>query len=146
MLPVVLAPGRGCPPQRRLSSDYHRLPSHTLPISLNSLLTIHSLINMTARTETRRSRFNLWIPTKVASEKHPASPPNSGSSESPSDSGGSRQRRKRIRVRISRSGSRILSLLGLRGSRSEWLCPYLGSNSLSMNHRQQGVNYGHRLL
>ncbi|KAJ5349117.1 uncharacterized protein MYU51_011957 [Penicillium brevicompactum] len=74
---------------------------------------------MTARTETRRSRFNLWIPTKVASEKQDASPPNSGSSESPtSDSGGSRQRRKRIRVRISRSGSRILSLLGLRGSKA----------------------------
>ncbi|CAG8131086.1 unnamed protein product [Penicillium olsonii] len=75
---------------------------------------------MIPRAETQRSRFNLWVPTKAVSENPTGPPAGSGTSGSPtSGSSAPESRRSRIRVRLSRSGSRILLLLGLRGSKSE---------------------------
>ncbi|KXG48339.1 uncharacterized protein PGRI_022090 [Penicillium griseofulvum] len=67
---------------------------------------------------TRRSLFNLWIPTKVVvSGKANTSPTDSGTTESPASEpiipGAGKDR---LRVRLTRSGSKILLLLGLRGS------------------------------
>lgn len=71
---------------------------------------------------TRRSLFNLWIPTKVVvSEKQDTSPTDSGTTESPASE--PIIPKDRLRVRLTRSGSKILLFLGLRGSsKSEWWC------------------------
>lgn len=77
---------------------------------------------MTSRkTNSRRTRFHLWIPTKaVVPEKPDTSPDAFDASESPaSDSSIPEARRGRLRARLTRSGSKILLLLGLRGSKSE---------------------------
>ncbi|QQK40655.1 Protein kinase, putative [Penicillium digitatum] len=64
---------------------------------------------------TRRSLFNLWIPTKVVVSG--TSPTGSGATESPASEPIIRRAGKdRLRVRLTRSGSKILLLLGLRGS------------------------------
>jgi hypothetical protein len=70
------------------------------------------------RKDTRQSRFNLWVPAKVVvSEKPDSSPAESGTSENPtSDSIIPESGRSRLRLRLTRSGSKILVLLGLRGS------------------------------
>lgn len=76
-----------------------------------------------SKKDTRRSLFNLWIPTKVVvSGKPDASPTDSGTIESPaSEPIIPRVGKDRLRVRLTRSGSKILLLLGLRGSsKSEW--------------------------
>ncbi|KAJ5189204.1 hypothetical protein N7472_008218 [Penicillium cf. griseofulvum] len=70
------------------------------------------------KVTTRRSLFNLWIPTKVVvSGKANTSPTDSGTAESPASEpiipGAGKDR---LRVRLTRSGSKILLLLGLRGS------------------------------
>ncbi|KAJ5959704.1 AGC-kinase C-terminal [Penicillium vulpinum] len=67
---------------------------------------------------TRRSLFNLWIPTKViVSGKPDTSPTDSGTTESPASEPIIPEAGKdRLRVRLTRSGSKILLLLGLRGS------------------------------
>ncbi|CAI7657243.1 unnamed protein product [Penicillium glandicola] len=67
---------------------------------------------------TRRSLFNLWIPTKIIVSGQPdISPTDSGASESPASEPIILGARKdRLRARLTRSGSRILLLLGLRGS------------------------------
>ncbi|KGO74797.1 AGC-kinase, C-terminal [Penicillium italicum] len=67
---------------------------------------------------TRRSLFNLWIPTKVViSGKPDTSPTESGATESPaSEPIIPRVGRDRLKARLTRSGSKILLLLGLRGS------------------------------
>ncbi|CDM34503.1 hypothetical protein DTO013E5_5006 [Penicillium roqueforti] len=76
---------------------------------------------MTASSEkdpARRSLFNLLIPTKVVvSGKPDTSPTDSAATESPASEpiiprGG----KDRLRARLTRSGSKILLLLGLRGS------------------------------
>ncbi|KAJ5399652.1 hypothetical protein N7465_010141 [Penicillium sp. CMV-2018d] len=71
-----------------------------------------------SKKDTRRSLFNLWIPTKVVvSGKPDASPTDSGTTESPaSEPIIPRVGKDRLRVRLTRSGSKILLLLGLRGS------------------------------
>ncbi|OQE47540.1 hypothetical protein PENCOP_c001G08096 [Penicillium coprophilum] len=66
----------------------------------------------------QRSLFNLWIPTKVVvSGKPNTSPTDSTTTESPASEpiipGAEKHR---LRVRLTRSGSKILLLLGLRGS------------------------------
>lgn len=75
---------------------------------------------MTTSTKntTRRSLFNLWIPTKVVvSGKPDISPTESGTSESPaSEPTIPRAGKNRLRARLTRSGSKILFLLGLRNS------------------------------
>ncbi|KAJ5383952.1 hypothetical protein N7517_001863 [Penicillium concentricum] len=66
---------------------------------------------------TRRSLFNLWIPTKdVVSGKSNTSPTDSGTTESPASEPIIPGGKDRLRVRLTRSGSKILLLLGLRGS------------------------------
>ncbi|KAJ5616753.1 hypothetical protein N7537_001867 [Penicillium hordei] len=71
-----------------------------------------------SKKDTRRSLFNLWIPTKVVvSEKPDTSPTDSGTIESPaSEPISPRAGKDRLRVRLTRSGSKILLLLGLQGS------------------------------
>lgn len=92
----------------------------------NSSLVDSERQKMTASSKkdtTRRSLFNLWIPTKVVvSGKPDTSPTDSGTTESPaSEPIIPRAGRDRLRVRLTRSGSKILLLLGLRGSsKSEW--------------------------
>lgn len=76
---------------------------------------------MTASSEkdpTRRSLFNLLIPTKVVvSGKPDTSPTDSAATESPvSEPIIPRGGKDRLRARLTRSGSKILLLLGLRGS------------------------------
>ncbi|KAJ5582915.1 hypothetical protein N7535_001535 [Penicillium sp. DV-2018c] len=66
----------------------------------------------------RRTLFNLWIPTRaVVPGKPDTSPTDSAATESPATEpiipGGGRDR---IRARLTRSGSKILLVLGLRGS------------------------------
>jgi hypothetical protein len=72
----------------------------------------------------RRSLFNLLIPTKiVVSGKPDPSPTDSGATESPASEPIIPVRKDRLRARLTRSGSKILLLLGLRGSsKSEWWC------------------------
>ncbi|KAJ5411218.1 uncharacterized protein N7487_005577 [Penicillium crustosum] len=71
-----------------------------------------------SKKDTTRSLFNLWIPTKVVvSGKPDTSPTDSGTTESPaSEPIIPRAGKDRLRVRLTRSGSKILLLLGLRGS------------------------------
>ncbi|CAG8245890.1 unnamed protein product [Penicillium salamii] len=83
---------------------------------------------MTSRPE-RRNHFNLRIQTKVA-PKNDASP-GSGTPESPTDPSIPVSKRSRIKARFSRSGSRILLLLGLRGSKI--------ADTASSNSIQTGV-------
>ncbi|OQE84944.1 hypothetical protein PENNAL_c0025G03021 [Penicillium nalgiovense] len=65
----------------------------------------------------RRSLFNLLIPTKiVVSGKPDTSPTDSGATESPASEPIIPLRKYRLRDRLTRSGSKILLLLGLRGS------------------------------
>ncbi|CAP80768.1 Pc12g11410 [Penicillium rubens Wisconsin 54-1255] len=65
----------------------------------------------------RRSLFNLLIPTKiVVSGKPDPSPTDSGATESPASEPIIPVRKDRLRARLTRSGSKILLLLGLRGS------------------------------
>lgn len=72
----------------------------------------------------RRSLFNLLIPTKiVVSGKPDTSPTDSGATESPASEPIIPLRKYRLRDRLTRSGSKILLLLGLRGSsKSKWWC------------------------
>ena len=74
---------------------------------------------------TRRSLFNLLIPTKVVvSGKPNTSLTDSAATESPAlEPIIPRVGKDRLRARLTRSGSKILLLLGLRGSsKSEWWC------------------------
>ncbi|KAJ6188295.1 hypothetical protein N7519_003203 [Penicillium mononematosum] len=65
----------------------------------------------------RRSLFNLLIPTKIVfSGKPDPSPTDSGATESPASEPIIPVRKDRLRARLTRSGSKILLLLGLRGS------------------------------
>jgi hypothetical protein len=81
----------------------------------------------------RRTLFNLWIPTKVVvSGKPDTSPTDSGTSESPATEpiipGVGRDR---LRARLTRSGSKILLFLGLRGSsKSEYSISFLSAEQL----------------
>ncbi|KAJ5129741.1 uncharacterized protein N7515_005780 [Penicillium bovifimosum] len=72
---------------------------------------------MPASKNDRRSLFNLWIPTKVVvSGKPDTSPTDSGTSESPLTEPIIPVGRDRLKARLTRSGSKILLFLGLRGS------------------------------
>lgn len=77
---------------------------------------------MTSRKKSsRRARFRLWIPAKaVVSENPDTSPDAFDASESPeSDSSIPGSGRGRLRDRLTRSGSKILLLLRLRGSKCQ---------------------------
>ncbi|KAJ5773367.1 hypothetical protein N7457_008263 [Penicillium paradoxum] len=75
-------------------------------------------MTVSKKDTTRRSLFNLWIPTKVVvSGKLDTSPTDSGASESPaSEPAIPGTGKDRLRTRLTRSGSKILLLLGLRSS------------------------------